>query len=231
MIKSCLKTSEKALKKVRSIEEENSNLRKKNEELKEEIKRLEQMVYIDCLTGIYNRGYFEECLNKEWMRTKRANSRMSIIILDIDYFKNYNDTYGHLQGDNCLKAIAKELKASLHRSGDIVARYGGEEFVVLLPETDIDGAINVAERLRSSIEALSIKHDNSQVCQVVSVSAGVATCRSDDDNNSIDVIMLADKALYASKKNGRNKVSYILTKTLPMGSKAYVFVEGNRLFL
>ncbi|NET27675.1 diguanylate cyclase domain-containing protein [Okeania sp. SIO1I7] len=174
-------------------------LEKLNQELKE-------IAYIDGLTGICNRRHFEEKLDQEWKRSTRENTSMSIIMVDIDYFKPYNDTYGHQQGDKCLQQVAQTISAAVKRPGDFVARYGGEEFVVVLPNTSIEGALKVAENIRTQIEALRIPHTASAVSKFVTSSLGVANSYCSTDSNPKILLEAADIALYNAKNAGRNQV-------------------------
>jgi len=162
----------------------------------------------DSLTGLANRRYFDEALNIEFHRLKRSGSPLSLIMLDVDHFKKFNDRYGHLAGDECLRQIGMTLKTIVKRGTDIVARYGGEEFVVLLTETDQKGVMIVAERIREAIQALAIPSAAPDVAEVVTVSLGVVTTRSSTHLESTDqVIGLADQAMYLAKKGGRNRIS------------------------
>ncbi len=167
---------------------------------------LVKLTYTDALTDIANRRKFNEKINKEWERALRSHSPLSVIMLDIDYFKDYNDNYGHQTGDNALIMVAQILKQSHLRSSDLVARYGGEEFVILLPDTDLIGALQVAETVRSKIEQSEIIHDYSKVANVITVSAGVSTMvpTPSDDMNAL--VKYADQSLYAAKESGRNCV-------------------------
>ncbi|MBB5172578.1 sensor domain-containing diguanylate cyclase [Texcoconibacillus texcoconensis] len=176
------------------------------EKLKQANEILKQSSQIDGLTNIPNRRYYDEVLEKEWKRAKRSSGYISLIMIDIDHFKVYNDTYGHLQGDECLKKVSACLKSSILRSTDFVARYGGEEFSVILPETDLEGAIQVAEVIRKNIEALQIENIHSAVSPVLTVSAGVATMKPEKDDSSDEIIKKADEALYKAKNLGRNRV-------------------------
>ncbi|MHB8125216.1 MAG: diguanylate cyclase [Desulfitobacteriaceae bacterium] len=161
----------------------------------------------DGLTGVANRRHFDEVSHNEYGRAKRNNTYLSLVMLDIDFFKLYNDTYGHLQGDDCLKIVALTVEKTLKRSGDFVARYGGEEFVVILPEINIQGAFSVAEEIRVAIEGLRIPHSASKCMEIVTVSLGVSCMETGDDVSLDELIQRADQALYWSKKTGRNKVS------------------------
>lgn len=160
---------------------------------------------LDGLTGLANRRRFDETLHSEWQRAKRNSSQLSLIMLDIDHFKNYNDSYGHLAGDDCLKAIADCLRLSFKRPQDLVARWGGEEFICLLPETSLAAAIQLAEQTRLAVAALRIEHRASPVAPVVTISLGVA-CQG-NQNEATMLVELADQSLYDAKKNGRNRVS------------------------
>ncbi len=168
--------------------------------------KLEKIAYIDSLTGVSNRRYFEEKFEDEWKRLTRDNTSMSVIMVDVDYFKHYNDTYGHQQGDKCLQQVAQAISAAVKRPGDFVARYGGEEFVVILPNTPIEGALKVAENIRRQIEALEIPHTTSAVSNWVTSSLGVASSHCSNQSNPEMLLQAADMALYNAKKAGRNRV-------------------------
>jgi len=167
--------------------------------------KLGELARLDGLTGINNRRVFDDVLEKEWYRCLRNKKELSILMIDIDWFKNYNDNYGHLEGDKCLIRIANKLKEIVTRNSDIVARYGGEEFVVLLPETSKKGAAQVAEKLRKSIEELNIKNELSSILNYVTISIGVATLLP-SNQNSLSLLSLADQALYKAKELGKNRV-------------------------
>ena len=177
-----------------------------SEQLKKEKEVAERNSLIDGMTGLANRRYLDEQIMLEYFRMKRTGEKLSIVMLDVDFFKLYNDAYGHLQGDECLKMVAKVLKTTIKRATDIAARYGGEEFVVLLPDTDEIGAIKVAETLRANVEAMKMEHKDSRISDVVTVSIGVATF----DKHSLvapeNLVQKADEALYEAKNSGRNKV-------------------------
>jgi diguanylate cyclase (GGDEF)-like protein/PAS domain S-box-containing protein len=160
----------------------------------------------DGLTGLANRRYFDESLRTEFFRLKRSGAPLSFIMLDIDHFKTFNDTYGHLAGDNCLKEIGGALKGNVRRVHDIVARYGGEEFAVIMPETESRGAAALAEQIRKSIEELGIPHSASDAASVVTVSLGVITAYPAVLTKPEEIIAMADEALYAAKGKGRNRV-------------------------
>lgn len=176
-------------------------------QLRESNYKLEKISNYDALTEIHNRRSFDEYISREWDRGIREKGELSIIMLDIDFFKQYNDTYGHLQGDDCLQQVAKGLSKCVSRSSDFVGRYGGEEFVILLPETHEEGAMEIAERARKIIEDLKIKHETSKIENYVTISLGVNTVIPTQDLNLKDFINNADGALYEAKKTGRNRVS------------------------
>jgi diguanylate cyclase (GGDEF)-like protein len=168
--------------------------------------KLRYLSYVDELTNIANRRYFEEFLKSEWLRAKRLGKVLALIMIDIDHFKNYNDMYGHKKGDKCLEQVAQTLSKTLMRPGDFAARFGGEEFVAVLPDTGMDGALRVAEKLRSAVETLNILHKNSPVKGTVTISLGVSFCSPARDSNSDMLINESDIALYQAKDAGRNKI-------------------------
>jgi adenylate cyclase len=159
----------------------------------------------DGLTKLANRRTFNEYLEKEWLRALRSHTPLSVILCDVDYFKLYNDTYGHPQGDECLRQVAKALTQCALRSSDLAARYGGEEFVLLLPNTDAQGALKVAELARSHIRALKLPHQNSKVSEFLTLSLGVCTTLPSVDVLSSSLVNTADLALYEAKQQGRNQ--------------------------
>lgn len=162
----------------------------------------------DSLTGLANRGYFDEALKNEFSRLMRTEGILSLIMLDIDYFKKFNDSYGHLAGDQCLQTIATTLKTIARRGSDIVARYGGEEFIVILPDTDENGAKSRGEEIRKAIEALAIPHIVSNVSKYVTISGGIVTVYPADFESPEEVLKLVDDALYSAKAKGRNRCVY-----------------------
>jgi two-component system chemotaxis family response regulator WspR len=168
--------------------------------------KLKLIASLDGLTGIANRRRFENTINLEWRRAMRSENPISLIMVDVDYFKNYNDTHGHLAGDSCLKKIARTITNSIKRAGNFAARYGGEEFVVILPATNAEGAYLFAESLRQKIENLNIEHNKSKVGKNVTVSLGVSTAAPKKGSTHVKLLSLADKALYEAKQGGRNRV-------------------------
>ena len=166
---------------------------------------LEALSSLDGLTGIANRRRFDEALETEWRRGRREGTELSLLLIDVDFFKRYNDHYGHLAGDDCLRRVAAALKSSAHRAADLVARYGGEEFCILMGHTDAPGAAQVAETARRAIEELAIAHARSDAASVVTISLGSATLTPGNDFEGESLIKLADGALYQAKKDGRNR--------------------------
>jgi diguanylate cyclase (GGDEF)-like protein/PAS domain S-box-containing protein len=182
--------------------------RKCNEEaMAKANKKLEQLAYLDGLTQIANRRIFDEKLDNEWIRARRSRRPLSLILCDIDFFKRYNDYYGHQMGDECLKAVAASINNCVHRPADLVARYGGEEFGILLPDTDSNGACELAETIRKAVQGINMEHKRSEVCDSITLSLGVATdFPSSNGNSAVELLKSADKALYGAKESGRNRV-------------------------
>lgn len=167
-------------------------------------RELQRISCQDGLTGIFNRRHFDNYIEQEWARAVREGSNISLVLADIDYFKAYNDHYGHQAGDECLKVVARVFRESLQRPADFAARYGGEEFVVILPKTGVDGAVVMAESMRSRVDRLNLRHDFSRTTDHVTISLGVATVRPNPKIRPQELIGLADKALYEAKQKGRN---------------------------
>ena len=175
--------------------------------LKQQADLLESLSLLDALTEIPNRRRFDETLALEWKRAMRDATPLSLLMIDIDHFKQYNDHYGHGAGDVCLQKVAAELASGVARPGDLVARYGGEEFVVILPATDSEAARQIAERLRDRIEKLKLPHAYSDTEAVVTISVGAATQAGSSENATPQLLHdAADKALYMAKNGGRNRV-------------------------
>jgi diguanylate cyclase (GGDEF)-like protein len=176
--------------------------------LKHKTDLLERMAFLDGLTEIPNRRAFDTALHKEWNRAKRAAIPLAMIMMDVDKFKQYNDHYGHTAGDDCLKQLAATLAGVIRRPGDMVARYGGEEFCALLIDTDLQGAVKVAEKFRARVELLQIKHNFSVPAPVVTISVGVAAIipDRDEDVSPLTLQEQADSKLYLAKEAGRNRI-------------------------
>ena len=170
-------------------------------------KELEDLSFKDGLTGVANRRMFDSIMEIEWANARRNNQPLSLIMLDIDYFKQYNDHYGHIHGDDCLKRVAQVLSLAAARPRDFFARFGGEEFVLVLPETDAKSARKVAERCRNLISKEQIPHEKSQVSQVLTFSLGVGTIIPSQTEELIGFIEKVDRRLYQAKKNGRNCIA------------------------
>ncbi|MBD2152474.1 PleD family two-component system response regulator [Pseudanabaena sp. FACHB-1277] len=198
-------------------------LQEQNELLKEEIShrilaeamlqeanvQLERLVNLDGLTKLANRRCFDEYLEQEWQRLAREQLFLALIMCDIDFFKNYNDSYGHIVGDDCLKKVSALIQQSVRRPADLAARYGGEEFVVVLPNTDVAGAMAVAEIIRQKLRELAIPHQDSAVSQYVTLSMGVTSLIPKLDSNPSVLLTAADYALYRAKELGRNQTYQI----------------------
>ena len=167
---------------------------------------LQRLSFVDGLTGIPNRRYFDQLLDQEFRRASRDKRWLSMIMIDIDYFKNYNDTYGHQQGDTCLKRLAQVFRHALMRPADFVARYGGEEFSAVLPDTDIKGAMVLAENIQTKLIEAKIPHGNSKVSDIITVSLGVGSWIPSKTAKPSDLILDVDKALYRAKWDGRNRI-------------------------
>jgi len=170
------------------------------------VQKLNLLSSLDGLTGIANRRRFDEYMEAEWRRGRRHFKPLSLIMADIDFFKAYNDTYGHQAGDECLKAVANTIQSTLRRPEDLLCRYGGEEFAVVLPGTQKNGAVFLAETICSVVEKMAILHSGSKVSDHVTVSLGVATILPTKELSPADLISAADGALYSAKSQGRNRV-------------------------
>ncbi|WP_254446596.1 sensor domain-containing diguanylate cyclase [Dolichospermum sp. UHCC 0259] len=182
-----------------------AKLRQSNQELSRATEALEKLVNTDGLTQIANRRYFDRSLHQEWKRLYRERQFLSLLLFDVDYFKRYNDSYGHQLGDQCLMKLAQAVKEVVYRPEDVVARYGGEEFVVILPNTDTEGAIAVAERIHAAIKDLAIPHQASEVSSIVTISLGISSLVPISESSPADLIAQADQALYRAKEQGRNQ--------------------------
>ena len=184
--------------------------RKRTEEKLQALqKELEALSFKDGLTGIANRRFFDTSLEREWEQARTSQQPLSLILLDVDLFKQYNDLHGHLQGDRCLTDIAQTLTLAAVGPRDVVARFGGEEFVILLPETDAQGARRVAERCQRLIDKLAIPHKDSPHRQCVTVSLGVGTTLPAAGGSASAFIQAVDQRLYAAKQKGRNRLETV----------------------
>ncbi|RZU38319.1 diguanylate cyclase (GGDEF)-like protein [Fluviicoccus keumensis] len=187
----------------------------KSEELAQLNDHLSAMASKDALSGLSNRRAFDEFLNREWERGRREEQPLSILFMDVDFFKRYNDTYGHAAGDECLKQVARAMNQALLRPGDIVARYGGEEFVVLLPNTDVQGAMEVGDRLLAAVDALAIPHHSSDAAFHVTISIGIACMVPTERNGARNLLEEADRALYEAKSRGRHRMACLQPVATP----------------
>ena len=189
-------------------------LQKANEEL-------QKLVTEDYLTQIANRRRFEERLGQEWRRAQRDRRSIAVIICDIDYFKNYNDTYGHLQGDQTLSIVAQTIHGTLSRPMDLAARYGGEEFGIILPNTSMLGAQRVAEKIQKALKECNIVHQRSPLSNHVTLSFGIAAMVPDTDLSTKNLVEAADKALYRAKNQGRNRM---ISAFVEIGENQYIYL-------
>jgi diguanylate cyclase (GGDEF)-like protein/PAS domain S-box-containing protein len=181
-----------------------SERKKTEQELIKLQKELEELSFKDGLTGVANRRMFDSVIETEWLKARQNKQPLSLIIIDIDFFKEYNDFYGHLQGDDCLKQVAETLNNVKARSRDFFGRFGGEEFVMLLPEADENAAWLIAERCRQALFKKQIPHEQSKVSQLLTISLGVSTMIPSQDVEHTELISRADKQLYQAKQKGRN---------------------------
>jgi len=192
---------------VRQLQERLHRLEQHACLLEQENQDLRRLSDLDGLTGIANRRHFEAVFDTEWRRACRAGTALSLVMVDADFFKPFNDTYGHQRGDDCLILIANTLRNGLNRPGDVVARYGGDEFMLLLPGTDAQGVAELAETLRTRIAAMEIPHEGSSVAHIVTISLGVVTDYPSRGFPAGGLIAAADEALYQAKEEGRNQVA------------------------
>jgi diguanylate cyclase (GGDEF)-like protein len=189
-----------------AVQSANHELAVMRQELEESNRLLQHLSTIDTLTGLANRRRFDEAMGREWRRAMRDRTPLSLIFCDIDFFKGYNDTYGHPAGDECLRRVARCVVEMFSRPADLPARFGGEEFVVLLANTDAPGAVHLAERLRANVEALRLPHTSSPIGPYLTISLGVAATVPPLRSLPADLISVADRALYQAKREGRNCV-------------------------
>jgi diguanylate cyclase (GGDEF)-like protein len=202
-----LSLEQKVQDRTRSLQQEIERRAAAEEALSIANRELQKLAYIDGLTEIANRRLFDDRLSQEWRRLQRERQPLSLILCDVDYFKQYNDAYGHQSGDECLCQVAKVLDRTVHRQPDLAARYGGEEFVVLLPNTHLEGAIEVANKIRMGIKSLQMPHCRSQVSQYVTISLGVACTIPNAAATPEQLLERADLALYRAKRDGRDRIT------------------------
>jgi diguanylate cyclase (GGDEF)-like protein len=188
---------------IRKLQNE---LQAQKEALEKANLELQRLATLDSLTQIANRRRLDEYLQREWRRASREQTPLSLILCDIDYFKNYNDSYGHQVGDDCLQQVAEVLSRTVKRASDLVARYGGEEFTVILPNTPVEGAMQIASLVQQNLQALKIVHPHSAVNEYVTLSIGVTCTVPTPQTSPEKLINVADKALYEAKREGRNRI-------------------------
>jgi len=188
------------------VAERTGQLAVANQALTELNHRLEALSNTDGLLEIANRRHFDARLDEEWRRALRQQQPLSLLMIDVDHFKRYNDRYGHQAGDRCLQAVTKAARSALKRPGDLLARYGGEELVVILPNTEQRGATLVAQAIQAGLAGLNIPHADSPAADCVTVSIGVATMVPDKQSNCVQLLAAADHGLYSAKEGGRNRI-------------------------
>lgn len=211
---------------MRRMAQMRDSLRKVKRKLEKANRELQRLSALDGLTGIANRRCFDETLLREWRRCSRSSLPLSLLVIDVDLFKQFNDHYGHQIGDECLKSVAHILEETTQRPDDMVSRYGGEEFAVILPETGPEGAVAVAEAMRAGVEKFRIDHACSSVAPMVTISIGVAIIvpPHDDEAGIPALIKAADEALYCAKNAGRNQIRVVRGTVRTPGSGA----DGSR---
>lgn len=180
------------------------------EQNRRDMRQLERHSNIDDLTNLANRRYFDKRLKEEWSRASRQQAPIAVLFIDIDYFKRFNDHYGHLNGDKCLQQIAVAIEGAAQRESDIAARYGGEEFVIMLPDTELEGARRVAEKLQQAIGQLHIDHARSRIAPHVTLSIGIAAAKPQFPASPDHLLAMADRALYRAKARGRNRIDAVV---------------------
>jgi diguanylate cyclase (GGDEF)-like protein len=195
---------------VRNLVRQSQLIKNQLNELQQANQNLQLLANLDSLTKLANRRGFDDYIQREWDRMRRIKAPLSLIMCDVDFFKNYNDRYLHPNGDRCLIQVAMSIRNTVRRSGDLVARYGGEEFAIVLPNTDALGAVSVAENIRSAVKGLQITHEASSVCPHVTISVGVSTIIPNHENDFQALVNAADRALYQAKSQGRDRVTMIV---------------------
>jgi diguanylate cyclase (GGDEF)-like protein len=203
--------------------------------LQEANQKLHELVWSDSLTQIANRRYLDDYLQREWQRAAREKISLSLLLCDIDYFKSYNDTYGHLAGDACLKRVAQAINSAVRRPADLVARYGGEEFAVVLPNTTFEGAVRVAKNIQLYLEKLKIYHPESGVNKYLTLSIGIAASIPSHHFSPETLLADSDRALYAAKLRGRNEYcgyisasDYLCSGDLPIAGEIQSWKKQER---
>lgn len=192
-----------------TLEQQYRKLASANIKIRDQRDLLDNIAKIDSLTGIPNRRHFDGYLEKQWQSMLRSNSVVSVLMIDIDHFKEFNDNYGHGKGDECLKQVAETLTRSVKRPNDMLARYGGDEFICALPLTDIDGAKKIAEEMRKNVISLAIPHFHSSAADYVTISVGMAAIKPARSLSVSRLLKAADQALYMAKTNSRNCVEFL----------------------
>ena len=189
---------------TRLVDERTTELRERTAQLEVANAALEELATVDSMTGLANRRRFDVFLQQEWQRSERSRLPLSMLLVDIDYFKKFNDRYGHPAGDECIRQVAAVLRTAASRVADLGARYGGEEFAVVLVDTPVQGAVAVAEFIRKQVELLRIPHEDAPV-GYVTVTIGMATRDGDEYRRSAELVEACDRALYEGKNLGRNR--------------------------
>jgi diguanylate cyclase (GGDEF)-like protein len=195
---------------VKNLIQQSQSIKTQLNELQHANQNLQLLANLDSLTKLSNRRGFDRYFAQEWDRMQRIRAPLSLVMCDVDFFKHYNDTYLHPNGDKCLVKVAVAMRNTVRRSGDMVARYGGEEFAIILPNTDAVGAVYVAENIRAAVRDMEIVHANSPIADYVTMSLGVSTIIPHPDTDSQLLIDAADRALYQAKSQGRNRVVMML---------------------
>jgi diguanylate cyclase (GGDEF)-like protein len=199
-----LKRSERRLNDL--LEHRTAELLERSAQLEVANTALEEMATVDPVTGLANRRRFDVFFQQEWQRSRRTQQPLSLLMLDIDHFKAFNDRYGHQRGDECIQQVASVLRAAAHRPADLACRYGGEEFTVVLAETGATGAFSVAEAIRVTVEGLQIPNEGAPL-GIITVSIGVGTRSGEEYERAADLMAACDRALYDAKHAGRNRTS------------------------